>query len=187
MKRSCTMDTQLTYETSIKKAQLVERNPQFQLDPLRVSMHDETDIINLAQQIQSADKQLKNSTHQKLVVILDQIKMLQAQAMNILKESNESQALHSAACNFTKRPGHIYHLYQRSTGQNYFSMLSPEEWNHPADQTFKGSYRLEYDLSWTPIDKIREHDDKLKLVEQCINSASNNGTMAAIDFNIINN
>ncbi|XP_023170258.2 uncharacterized protein C1orf50 homolog [Drosophila hydei] len=185
MKISFIMDTQLTYETAVKKAQLVERNPQFQLDPMRVSMHDETDIINLAQQIQSADKQLKNSTSQKLVVILDQIKLLQAQAMDILRESNDSQALHSAACNFTKKPGHTYHLYQRSTGQNYFSMLSPEEWNHPADQTFKGSYRLEYDLTWTPIDKIKEHDEKLKWVEQCMNS--NSGTTAAIDFNITNN
>lgn len=54
-------------------AQLVERNPQFQVDPLRVSMHDEIDIINLAQQIRSADEHLKNSTSQKLVVILDQV------------------------------------------------------------------------------------------------------------------
>ncbi|XP_060665856.1 uncharacterized protein C1orf50 homolog [Drosophila nasuta] len=185
MKRSATMDQQLTYETAIKKAQLVERNPQLQLDPLRVSMHEETDIIKLAQEIQAADKQLKNSTSQKLVVILDQIKMLQAQAMNILQESNDSRALHSAACNFTKKPGHIYHLYQRATGQNYFSMLSPEEWNHPADQTFKGSYRLEYDLSWTPVDKIREHDDKLKWVERCMNSESS--VTAAIDFNMADN
>ncbi|EDW63700.2 uncharacterized protein C1orf50 homolog [Drosophila virilis] len=185
MKRSSTMDTQLTYESAVKKAQLVERNPQFQLDPMRVSMHDETDIINLAQQIQTADKQLKHSTSQKLVVILDQIKMLQAQAMNILKESNESRTLHSAACNFAKKPGHIYHLYQRATGQTYFSMLSPEEWNHSVDQTYKGSYRLEYDLSWTPIDKIKERDDKLKWVEKCINS--DNGTTLAIDFNVTNN
>ncbi|KAH8395711.1 hypothetical protein KR222_010261, partial [Zaprionus bogoriensis] len=165
-------------------AQLVERNPLFQIDPMRVSMHDEADIINLAQQIQSADKHLKSSTSQKLVVILDQIKMLQAQAMNILKESNESRALHSAACNFTKKPGHIYHLYERATGQNYFSMLSPEEWNHAVDQKYKGSYRLEYDLSWTPLDKIKEHDEKLKWVEQCMNNES--GATAAIDFNINN-
>jgi len=52
--------------------------------------------------------------------------MLQAQAMDILKESGLNQELHSAACNFTKKPGQIYHLYQRASGQNYFSMLSPE-------------------------------------------------------------
>ncbi|KAM8716482.1 hypothetical protein ACLKA7_003371 [Drosophila subpalustris] len=111
--------------------------------------------------------------------------MLQAQAMKILQESNESQALHNAACNFAKKPGHIYHLYQRSSGQDYFSMLSPEEWNYSVEQTYKGSYRLEFDLSWTPVDKIRERDDKLKWVEQCMKSES--GTKAAIDFNMTNN
>lgn len=53
------------------------------------------------------------------------------------------------------------------------------------DQKYKGSYRLEFDLSWTPIDKIREHDDKLKWVEQCIKGGS--GTTAAIDFNMTHN
>ncbi|EDW02800.1 GH10888 [Drosophila grimshawi] len=180
------MEQQINYETAIKKAQLVERNPQFQVDPMRVSMHDETDIIHLAQEIQSADKMVRNSTSQKLVVILDQIKMLQAQAIDILKESNENRMLHSVACNFNKKPGKIYHLYQKSTGQNYFSMLSPEEWNNSVEQTYKGSYRLEFDSSWTPIDKIKEHDNKLKWVEQCMDSIDS-GAIAAIDFNSLTN
>ncbi|XP_017069936.2 uncharacterized protein C1orf50 homolog [Drosophila eugracilis] len=171
MKRTVDMD-QLTYQTAVKKAQLVERNPQLQLDPMRVSMHQEEDIIELAQQIQNADKQLKSSTCHKLGVIMDQIKMLQAQAMNILKESNLNQDLHSAACNFTKKPGQIYHLYQRASGQNYFSMLSPEEWNLSVDQTFKGSYRLEYDLTWTPLDKIKEKDEKVMWAEQMYEQGS---------------
>lgn len=37
-------------------------------------MHDEGDIIELAQQIQNADKQLKNTTCHKLGVIMDQVK-----------------------------------------------------------------------------------------------------------------
>lgn len=67
-------------------AQLVERNPQLQVDPLRVSMHDEIDIINLAKQIRSADEHLKNSTSQKLVVILDQVpNLLSALYFNFIK------------------------------------------------------------------------------------------------------
>ncbi|XP_022234768.1 uncharacterized protein C1orf50 homolog [Drosophila obscura] len=185
MKRAATMD-QLTYTTAVKKAQLVERNPQSQLDPLRVSMHDQEDIIALAQQIQNADKQLKNTTCHKLGVIMDQIKMLQAQAMEILKESNVNRALHNAACNFTKKPGQIYHLYERASGQTYFSMLSPEEWNHSIDQTYKGSYRLEFDLSWTPLDKLKQQDERLRWAEECMEKAldSGRGTAMAIDFNI---
>jgi len=40
---------------------------------MRVSMHQEEDIIELAQQIQNADKQLKNTTCQKLGVIMEQV------------------------------------------------------------------------------------------------------------------
>ncbi|XP_030376876.1 uncharacterized protein C1orf50 homolog [Scaptodrosophila lebanonensis] len=182
----------LTYEAAVKKAQLVERNPQSMLDPLRVSMHDEGDILNLAQQIQNADKQLKNSTCQKLSIILEQIRMLQAQAVDILKESSHNSLLHSAACNFTKKPGHIYHLYERATGQNYFSMLSPEEWSCGGSvdpHTYKGSYRLEHDLSWTPVEKIKQHDDKMKWVEECMEKAlaGRRGTPMAIDFNLSSN
>jgi len=63
-----------------------------------------------------------------------------------------------------------------------FIFYSLKEWNQSVDQTFKGSYRLEYDLSWTPVDKIKEHDEKLKWVDQCLKSES--GKTAAIDFNI---
>lgn len=52
--------------------------------------------------------------------------MLQNQAVDILKEVEKNKMLHGAACNFAKKPGHVYHLYQRSTGQNYFSMISPQ-------------------------------------------------------------
>ncbi|KAJ8983358.1 hypothetical protein NQ317_003164 [Molorchus minor] len=48
--------------------------------------------------------------------------------------------------------GHVYHLYERPSGQKYFSMLSQEEWQD-APHKFLGSFRLELDQSWTPIDK----------------------------------
>ncbi|CAD7002628.1 unnamed protein product [Ceratitis capitata] len=193
MKRCATGMERLTYETAVKKAQLVERNPHPNgvniLDPLRVSMHNEEDIISLATQIQNADKQLKSGTCQKLCVILDQIKMLQAQAMEILKESEESQLLHNAACNFTKKPGQIYHLYQRPSGQNYFSMLSPEEWSSGIDQKYLGSYRLEFDLSWTPLNKIKERDEKMNWAEKCLatTSLAAGPTPMAIDFGSADN
>lgn len=120
------METKPSIQPQILPAQLVERNPTGLLNPLRVSAHDELDIISLASQIQTADANLKHSATGKLAVILDQIRMLQAQAKQILEETEHNRQLHSAACNFTKKPGTIYHLYERSTGQTYFSMLSPE-------------------------------------------------------------
>lgn len=109
---------------------LVERNAQPNgyklLNAYNVGRHDAEDIISLAHQIQTADVSIRNSATGKLTMILDQIKFLQAQAQTILEESEKSMNLHKAACNFRKVPGSIYHLYQRDSGQNYLSMLSPE-------------------------------------------------------------
>ncbi|XP_055838529.1 uncharacterized protein C1orf50 homolog isoform X1 [Episyrphus balteatus] len=171
MKRSASME-RLSYHVAVKKAQLVERNPMPNgvglLDPSRVSMHDANDIISLATQIQQADQHLQSNACGKLTLILDQIKMLQAQAASILQETEESRILHGAACNFAKKPGTIYHLYQRPSGQHYFSMLSPAEWNGGCDHKFVGSYRLEFDSSWTPMDKILERDEKMQWAQKCL-------------------
>lgn len=109
---------------------LVERNTQPNgyklLNAYKVGRHNADDIISLAHQIQTADVSIRNTATGKLTMILDQIKFLQAQAQKILEESESSMNLHKAACNFRKVPGNIYHLFQRESGQNYLSMLSPE-------------------------------------------------------------
>lgn len=51
---------------------------------------------------------------------------LQEQARRVLLEANTNKDLHHVACNFVKVPGKTYHLYQKSCGQRYFGMLSPE-------------------------------------------------------------
>lgn len=55
-----------------------------------------------------------------------QIRFLQSQAQHILRDIKTDQALHRAACNFKKVPGKTYYLYERESGQSYFSMLSPQ-------------------------------------------------------------
>lgn len=59
-------------------------------------------------------------------MIAEQIKFLQKQAEGILLEAERNAKLHHVACNFVKQPGQVYHLYQRESGQLYFSMISPE-------------------------------------------------------------
>lgn len=51
---------------------------------------------------------------------------LQNLMANVISESKLNNELHNAACNFVKKPGQVYHLYERPSGQKYFSMLSPQ-------------------------------------------------------------
>lgn len=46
--------------------------------------------------------------------------------LQILEKANTDAELNHAACNMVKKPGNKYYLYQRASGQKYFSLLSPE-------------------------------------------------------------
>lgn len=122
--------------------------------------HATSDIVALANQIAHADAAIRHSATGKLSLIHEQIQFLQQQAQKVLDETNTSQRLHAAACNFRKLPGSIYHLYRRDSGQLYISMLSPEEWGMGLPHVFQGSYRLEADSSWTPVDRLAEVSQK---------------------------
>ncbi|KAF7987894.1 hypothetical protein HCN44_003757 [Aphidius gifuensis] len=114
-----------------------------------------------------ADNFIRANAQNKLQVIAEQMKFLHQQAQRVLSDAKEHAILHHAACNFVKHPGNIYHLYEKSSGQCYFSMLSPEEWgNNGPSQLYKGSYRLEHDNSWTPLSHIQKKDTELNMFDK---------------------
>uniref|UniRef100_A0A2R5LG57 Uncharacterized protein n=1 Tax=Ornithodoros turicata TaxID=34597 RepID=A0A2R5LG57_9ACAR len=116
------------------------------------------DLVALAEQIQTADSFVQASVSNKLSVIVEQVRFLQKQAQAILEEGKRNADLHHAACNFKKVPGSTYYLYRRQAGQKYFSMIKPEEWGTSCPHEFLGGYRLEYDMSWTPLKDLERFD-----------------------------
>ena len=136
-------------------------------------------LVDLAREIAEADEMLANRAGAQLQIIAQQVKQLQAQAREILQQTQRDQQLHRARCNFQKKPGQIYHLYQDSQQQPILSMLSLDDWRGMPPNTFVGSFRLESDRSWTPLEKIRQQqeDDPLRtvqalLAEDCDNTAN---------------
>jgi len=111
-------------------------------------------LVDVAQQIQDADEQISLMTGGKLRVIANQIEKLQQQAKAILDQAQRDLVLHRASCAFERVPGQIYHLYEKANGSHIWSLLSVEDWGGRPPHTFCGSYRLEPDQSWTPIEDI---------------------------------
>jgi hypothetical protein len=114
-------------------------------------------LVDTAREIQKADAVLGAVTGDKLRLIAEQIRSLQEQARELLEEARRSADLHRAECRFQKRVGGIYHLY-RNGERLYFSMLSPEDWGGRRPHVYEGSYRLEADMGWTPIDRVADRD-----------------------------
>ncbi|EHB07365.1 hypothetical protein GW7_17467 [Heterocephalus glaber] len=116
---------------------------------------DLLDLVALAEQVQKADEFIRTNATSKLAVIAEQVQHLQEQARKVLENAQRDADLHHIACNMLKKPGNIYYLYQRESGQRYFSIISPKERGASCPHDFLGAYKLQHDLSWTPYEDLR--------------------------------
>ncbi|XP_057614785.1 uncharacterized protein C1orf50 homolog [Chionomys nivalis] len=130
---------------------------------------DPLDLVALAEQVQKADEFIRANATNKLTVIAEQIQHLQEQARKVLEDARRDADLHHVACNMVKKPGTIYYLYQRESGQQYLSIISPEEWGAGCPHDFLGAYKLQHDLSWTPYEDIEKQDAKIGMMDKLLN------------------
>eukprot|EP00051_Salpingoeca_urceolata_P013502 m.169608 g.169608 ORF g.169608 m.169608 type:complete len:207 (-) comp17810_c0_seq2:224-844(-) len=157
----------------LRKEMLVEPSPTSEATAIMANVHqtrkmyDPTDLVQLAQYVQTADNTTRGVVGGKLQLISQQIQMLQEQARMVLNEAKRDVELNHARCNFQRKAGRIYHLYEKldvAKPFTYWGMLSPEEWGVPRpSERFLGSYRLEFDSSWTPVADIQRRDDSRML------------------------
>ncbi|KAM5248667.1 uncharacterized protein C1orf50 homolog [Ctenodactylus gundi] len=129
---------------------------------------DPSDLVALAEQVQKADEFIRANATNKLTVIAEQVQHLQEQARKVLEDARRDADLHHIACNMVKKPGNIYYLYKRESGQQYFSIISPKEWGTSCPHDFLGAYKLQHDLSWTPYEDIEKKDAKIGMMDKLL-------------------
>lgn len=129
---------------------------------------DPGDLVALARQVEQANDFVRANACSKLTVIAEQIRHLQEQARKVLDEANRDADLHHVACNLVKKPGNVYYMYRRESGQRYFSILSPKEWGTTPHE-FLGAYKLQHDMSWTPLEDIERRDAEIAALEKLLN------------------
>uniref|UniRef100_A0A2K6FU11 Chromosome 1 open reading frame 50 n=1 Tax=Propithecus coquereli TaxID=379532 RepID=A0A2K6FU11_PROCO len=132
---------------------------------------DPLDLVALAEQVQKADEFIRANATNKLMVIAEQIQHLQEQARKVLEDARRDADLHHVACNMVKKPGNIYYLYKRESGQQYFSIISPKEWGTSCPHDFLGAYKLQHDLSWTPYADIEKQDAKISIMDKLLSQS----------------
>uniref|UniRef100_A0AC34F4A3 Uncharacterized protein n=1 Tax=Panagrolaimus sp. ES5 TaxID=591445 RepID=A0AC34F4A3_9BILA len=133
------------------------------------------DLVSLAHSIQSSKEFVNQNTMSKLTVIAEQMKALEDQARSILEKTKVDHDLHNVPCNVQKIPGKIYYLWQKPSGEKFFSLLSPDEWSNTKNMHL-GTYRFEYDRTFTEEKDFRAIKEKQRLVESYI------GPSRAIEF-----
>jgi len=168
------------------RVQLVEtrdgQERSLMVNPERVTKcQDPMDLVELARQVQKSEEFVRARAVGRLEIIAEQMRHLQQQARRVLEEAQLDDALHHAACNFKKIPGRTYFLYEKPSGQKYWSMISPAEWGDKCANKYLGTFRLEADQSWTPEKKFDERGKEIDLMDQILN-AQKTFSSAALEF-----
>ncbi len=63
--------------------------------------------------------------------------------------------------------------------QEYLSMISPEEWGPDKCPEFLAAYKLEHDMSWTPLKEAARRSDEEALIDKILG----NRTPLQLTFN----
>ncbi|MFT3928131.1 MAG: DUF2452 domain-containing protein [Myxococcales bacterium] len=113
-------------------------------------------LVDVAREIEHADAFIASTTDAQLRLIAEQMAALRSQAERLLEQARVNAELHRAEARFVRHPGKTYHLYARphvdGDEVRYWSLLAPADWGGQPPHRFLGSYRLESDQSWTPLD-----------------------------------
>ena len=110
-------------------------------------------LVDRAKEIETAHESIRSHVDSKLELILKQIQALQAEAKEIVAAASRDVELHKVKCNFEKQVGQSIYLYEKESGEKYFSLISPQEWN-PPPHTFLATYTMRGDRSFSEEDSL---------------------------------
>jgi len=146
----------------------------------KVGKKNQFDLMQLAEQVQKADQFTRATAGSKLTVIAEQVRFLQEQARKVLEEARLNGLIHKTPCNFKKVPGKTYYIYKqrKDPTQEMISMISPEEWGSGGPE-FVAGYRLEFDMSWTPLEDCDRRTNEMQLINKILD------TSEAVKFNFL--
>lgn len=92
---------------------------------------------------------MKEQTKSQLRQLYDQMKILAGQAHAIKARVHFSERIYQAQINIDPVIGKVYYLYEKSTGQDVLSMISPDEWGKIIPyKRFIAEVRLLSDHTW---------------------------------------
>ena len=87
-------------------------------------------------------------TDMQLDQLRKQVELLAQQAQKIHDRVTISEKIYLADMSFEPLIGFIYHLYERSNGQNVLSMVGPKEWGSQPPFEFIATVKLLSDHTW---------------------------------------
>jgi hypothetical protein len=78
---------------------------------------------------------------------------LQEEFKKLVATAQDNQLIYNANISFSPIVGKVYHLYRKESGDEWVSMVGPNEWGPNFTFEFLGSFRLATDSVWIREDQ----------------------------------
>ncbi|MEX1188084.1 MAG: DUF2452 domain-containing protein [Bacteroidia bacterium] len=100
---------------------------------------------------------MEQQTDMQLRQLEEQIKLLYKQAKDIKERTDISLWIYEADMGFDPLIGHTYHLYEKSGGKHFLSMVAPSEWGRSGSSNiFVATVKMMADHTW---EVLKRHDE----------------------------
>lgn len=94
----------------------------------------------------------ENQARQQMAMLRRQAEALMEEARRIEERLLLSVQIFQADVNFTPVVGQVYHLYQRSNGTKFLSLIGPNQWGSRASSLeHLGTFKHLADSTWEPV------------------------------------
>jgi hypothetical protein len=101
---------------------------------------------------------MEQQTEMQLRQLEEQIKLLYRQATEIKERTDISIWIYEADMGFDPLVGHIYHLYLKSSGEHFLSMVGPGEWGRSGSlNEFVATVKLLADHTWEVLNRVADN------------------------------
>ncbi len=100
---------------------------------------------------------MREQTQMQMSQLYEQMQLLAEQAKKIQQRVEISERIYSAKIGFEPIIGKTYYLYRRENGEDFLSLVAPNEWGKDRKISYVATVKLLADHTW---DVSYEHDNQ---------------------------
>ncbi len=101
---------------------------------------------------------MREQTEMQMAQLYEQMQLLAEQAKKIQQRVEVSERIYSAKIGFEPIIGKTYYLYRRENGEDFLSLVAPNEWGKSRNLEYVATVKLLADHTWDVINEQEKNE-----------------------------
>lgn len=102
---------------------------------------------------------MREQTEMQMSQLYEQMRLLAEQAQKIQRRVEISERIYAVKMGFEPIIGKTYYLYRRENGEDFLSLIAPDEWGNGRKLEHVATVKLLADHTWEVLDERSLNDE----------------------------